>query len=89
MMGFIKKEKGLFVWEWTNHCIEIGETINQSRGFCETLLKSIAEIVSRVGWDDENRRANRSEKDREDRTACGFTNTTFATNENPLERILF
>ena len=71
------------------HGIEIGEPVNQSGSLGELLLKSIAEIVSRVGGDDQNGGSDSGEKDREDRATCRFAHATFAANKDPLEALLF
>lgn len=70
------------------HSVEIGEAINQSGGLSETLLKGIAEIVSRVGGDNQNRGANPREKDRENGATGGLAHTTFASHEYPFQRLL-
>lgn len=44
--------------ELNYHGVQIGKAINQSRGFGEALLKGVAEIVSGVGGDNENRGSN-------------------------------
>lgn len=43
------------------HGKEIRETLNQSGGFSEALLKGITKIVSRIGGDDENGGSNTGE----------------------------
>lgn len=45
------------------HSIEIGKPVNQGGCLGEPLLKRIAEIVSRVGGDDQNRGSNPREED--------------------------
>lgn len=72
----------------THHGVEIGEAINQGGCLGESLLKGIAEIVSRVGGDNQNRGSDTGEKNGEDGAAGGFPDTAFATNKNPFKSLL-
>lgn len=72
----------------THHGVEIGESNDKGRGLSEPLLEGVAEVVSRVGGDDEDGGTNPSEKDREDRATGGLADAALPPDENPLERIL-
>lgn len=74
-------------WEFYQ-CVEIGEAINESGRLGESLLKSITEIVSRVGGDDENGATNAGEKNRDNGATCGLADAAFASDEDPLESLL-
>ena len=45
--------------------------------------------MSGVGGDDEDGGANAGEENGENRTACRFANAAFATDEDPLQSLLF
>ena len=77
------------MWESNSyHGVQVGEPINKSRGFGEALLERIAEIVGRVGGDDENRGANPGEKNGENGATGGLAHAAFASDEDPLQTLL-
>ncbi|PKI56929.1 hypothetical protein CRG98_022664 [Punica granatum] len=68
--------------------LEIGESIDEGRGFGEALVEGIAEVVGGVGGDDEDRGTKPSEKDRQDRAAGGLADAALSPDEHPLEGVL-
>lgn len=84
----VHSEKGKEGIRESYHGIEIREPIDQGRGLGEPLLEGVAEVVGRVGGDDEDGGSDGGEQDREDRAARGLPDAALAADEHPLEGLL-
>ena len=71
------------------HDVQIVETVHEHRVPPELLAESVAQIVGRVGGDDEDLVALLSELDGEAAGGSGFADAALATDEDPLQGVLF